>query len=204
MTSIPLFPLGTTLFPGGVLSLRVFEVRYLDMIKRCIADGSPFGVVALLQGSEVRTPEGQEELADYGSLARIEKSTTPMPGVINLRCTGTARFKILGSEVGKFGRWQATVTELASDPSAPIPAKLQGAATHLGKFIASLQKDRVPEDEMPLARPFFLDESGWVANRWAELLPLPVQQKQRLLAMDDPVQRLTEIYEYLLKAGLVS
>lgn len=201
---IPLFPLGATLFPGGILPLRIFEVRYLDMVKKCIADGSPFGVVALLKGSEVRTPEGHEELSEFGTLAQIDEWTTPMPGLMHLRCTGTTRFALTSSEVGQFGLWRGTITELPADPSVPIPAKLQGAATYLGKLIANLQKDRVPEDQIPFGRPYLLGESGWVANRWAELLPLPVEQKQRLLAMEDPVERLAEVHAYLARGGLFS
>lgn len=204
MTTIPLFPLGTTLYPGGLLPLRIFEVRYLDMVKKCLADGSSFGVVALLQGSEVRTPEGEEQLAQYGTLARIDSSTVPMPGVINLRCTGTTRFALSASEVGQFGLWRGTIQALPEDPSVPVPAKLQSTANHLGKLIASLQKDRVPDDEMPFARPYLMDDSGWVANRWAELLPLNVEQKQALLATDDPVQRLSEVHRFLTDSGLFS
>ncbi|MCH1998346.1 LON peptidase substrate-binding domain-containing protein, partial [Achromobacter xylosoxidans] len=78
MATIPLFPLSNALFPAGVLHLRIFEVRYLDMIRRCIADGTEFGVVALLAGNEVRSPEGQEVLADVGTLARIDAWDAPM------------------------------------------------------------------------------------------------------------------------------
>lgn len=204
MTTIPLFPLGTTLFPGGILPLRVFEVRYLDMVKKCLADGSTFGVVALLQGSEIRTPEGHEQLAHYGTLARIDSSMVPMPGVINLRCTGTTRFALSASELGQFGLWRGAIQDLPADPSIPIPATLQSTANHLGKLITSLQKDRVPNDEMPFARPYLMDDCGWVANRWAELLPLNVERKQTLLATDDPVQRLTEVHRFLTDSGLFS
>jgi len=204
MTMTPLFPLGTTLFPGGVLPLRVFEVRYLDMVKKCIADGDGFGVVALLSGKEVRTPDGEETLATHGTMARIDSWTSPMPGLIHMRCTGTGRFELAGAECGQFGLWRGRATPIADDPSAPIPAKLQSVANRLGQFISGLQKDRVPEDEMPIGRPYFLDESGWVANRWAELLPLPVTTKQYLLTMTDPVERLAWIHDYLQQRGALN
>ena len=69
LQSLPLFPLGTVLFPGGVLPLRIFEVRYLDMIGRCHKAGAPFGVVSLTQGSEVQSPGSTEAFANVGTLA---------------------------------------------------------------------------------------------------------------------------------------
>src|SRR5690554_3440979 len=89
---IPLFPLSTILFPAGVLTLRVFEVRYLDMIKKCIGDGTQFGVVGLLSGGEVRTPESNEVFASVGTMAQIVEWTAPMPALLHIRCTGTQRF----------------------------------------------------------------------------------------------------------------
>ena len=70
LLALPLFPLGTVLFPGGLLPLRIFEVRYLDMIGRCHKAGLPFGVVGLTQGSEVRVPSAQaEQFASIGTTA---------------------------------------------------------------------------------------------------------------------------------------
>ena len=60
LTSLPLFPLQAVLFPGGSLALRVFEVRYLDMVSKCQQVGAPFGVVCLTHGSEVRSPGGAQ------------------------------------------------------------------------------------------------------------------------------------------------
>ena len=85
MALIPLFPLSRALFPGGVLHLRVFEVRYLDMVRRCIADGTGFGVVALLSARGPQ-PEGLETLAPVGTMARIESWDAPMPALLALRC----------------------------------------------------------------------------------------------------------------------
>jgi Lon protease-like protein len=194
---IPLFPLSTILFPAGVLTLRVFEVRYLDMIKKCIADGTQFGVVALLSGGEVRTPEGKEEFASVGTMAQIVEWTAPMPALIHIRCTGTSRFMLAGRELGKYGLWQGEAKPLLDDAAVPIPQKLQACANALGKLVARLQKEKVPEAEMPISRPFRLDESGWVADRWCELLPMPLERKLELLALQDPVGRLEVVHRML-------
>ena len=87
MATIPLFPLSNALFPAGVLHLRIFEVRYLDMIRRCIADGSEFGVVALLAGNEVRSPEGHETLAGVGN-EHVRRPRLPLVGAERERCAG--------------------------------------------------------------------------------------------------------------------
>ena len=95
-----MFPLGSVLFPGGLLPLRIFEVRYLDMIGKCRKNGTPFGVVALTQGTEVRrlqdeTGDGDfptESFEDIGTLASITEFSAPQAGLVMVRCTGTQRF----------------------------------------------------------------------------------------------------------------
>src|SRR5437868_15482167 len=94
LSSLPLFPLGTVLFPGGVLPLRISEVRYLDMIGRCRKAGAPFGVVSLTQGSEVRHPGSQEAFSSVGTLATITGLDTPGPGLGMIRVHGAQRFRI--------------------------------------------------------------------------------------------------------------
>ena len=94
----PLFPLGTVLSPDGVLPLQIFEVRYLDMISRCVADDSPFGVVLLTHGSEVRKPDALESFVTSGTLASVQETTASAPGLLQVMCRGGARFRVLASE----------------------------------------------------------------------------------------------------------
>lgn len=103
--TIPLFPLNSTLHPGRELNMQIFEIRYLDMIRQCIADGSEFGVVPLLRGSEVRSPQNDEVLGAVGTMARIEEWHAPMPSLILLRCVGTTRFRLTSYEQVKYGLW---------------------------------------------------------------------------------------------------
>ncbi len=193
MASIPLFPLGNAVFPAGVLRLRIFEVRYLSLIEHCAADGTPFGVVPLLAGSEVRTPEGGEVLAQAGTLVHIEEKTVPMPGLMQITCMATQRFRLRASEQGQYGLWHGEADLLADDPVLPVPQRLQGCANALGALIAQLQRSGTPPHLMPMAPPFRLDECGWVADRWAELLPLPMEEKAALLLSSDPLHRLALI-----------
>ena len=202
LQSLPLFPLATVLFPGGVLPLRIFEVRYLDMIGRCQRTGAPFGVVSLTQGSEVRQPGREEAFAAVGTLATITQFDTPQPGLMTIRASGTQRFRITARDQLKHGLWVANVERLAPDLSVPIPADLQLTADALRKLIDSLQQKAAPSEQIPLQGPWRLDDCGWVANRWCELLPLPVQMKQRLMELDNPLVRLELVSDVLTRTGI--
>jgi hypothetical protein len=203
MNEIPLFPLSNALFPGGVLHLRIFEVRYLDMIKRCIADDSPFGVVVLYAGSEVRTPEGVETLAPVGTLARVAQWDAPMPALLQITCEGTRRFRLASTRQGRYGLWLGEAETMPDDPAVAVPPDLAPAADALERLIADMRRQGVPAGQMPLAEPFRLGECGWVADRWCELLPLPPVEKARLLALEDPIARLREVQDVLSDGGAI-
>lgn len=203
MASIPLFPLNTTLFPDGHLPLQVFEVRYLDMVKRCIEQDEQFGVVSLLEGSETRVPDQQDTLSSGGTMARIIEWVSPMPGLLQISCIGTTRFQVRSAHQLKHGLWMADVDNVAEDMVVPVPAEQQDVANALGSLIRSLQKKQISISKMPLSPPYRLDEAGWVANRWCELLRLPQEEKQRLLLQENPVLRLELIQDVLSENGLL-
>jgi uncharacterized protein len=204
LQSLPLFPLGTVLFPGGVLPLRVFEVRYLDMIGRCHRAGAPFGVVSLTQGTEVRRPGSREAFSTVGTLATISALDQPRPGLMMVRAHGAQRFRITASDQLKHGLWVADVQRLDADMAVTIPPDLQGTADALANVIESLQQKATAPEDMPLTQPWQLNDCGWVANRWCELLPLPIELKQRMLELDNPLLRLELIGDVLVKTGLVT
>lgn len=215
LTSLPLFPLGTVLFPGGLLALQVFEVRYLDMIAKCHKTGAPFGVVALTEGSEVRKPAATskdgvpggngfapEAFHAVGTLATISQFATPQAGLLLIQCQGMHRFTITRQEQLKHGLWIADVTRIAADLTMEIPADLQKTAVALGQLIEKLQHSGTPPEKMPLQAPYQLDDCGWVANRWCELLPIPLELKQRLMALDSPLLRLELVTDILERTGI--
>ena len=203
MTSIPLFPLNTVLYPDGYLPLQIFEVRYLDMIRKCITGEQPFGVVQLLDGAEVRKPGQQETLAQVGTLARVMDWAAPLSGLLQIKCIGTRRFHVVSSEQLKTGLWMAQVELLPADLSIPIPPEQQNVADALGALIRTLQEQKIPLDQMPIQPPYRLDECGWVANRWCELLALTPVQKQLLLCQENPVLRLELVQDTLSENGLL-
>ena len=215
LSSLPLFPLGSVLYPGGLLPLRIFEVRYLDMIGKCHKTGAPFGVVALTAGVEVRRPQPSaaagepagdgfavEEFCATGTLATITEFSSPQPGLMVIRCVGAQRFKISNRDKLKHGLWIADVERIDDDIAVPVPDDLKACANALGKLIKSLQERDIPDDQMPLIAPYQLDDCGWVANRWCELLPLPTEVKQRLMELDNPLVRLELVSDMLERTGI--
>jgi len=199
ITNLPLFPLGTVLFPQGLLPLRIFEVRYLHMVTACQREGTPFGVVSLLQGSEVDKAGAtrSEAFQTIGTLARILDVAAPMPGLLQIRCTGEQRFRVVRHEKLRHGLWVAEVSCLEPDSRVAIPEDLAPVAGRLGQLIRKLQEQGVSAADMPVQQPYELDDCAWVANRWSELLPLSPALKQRLMALESPLLRLELVGDLL-------
>src|SRR5215475_14572416 len=83
----PLFPLSTVLFPGGPLPLRIFETRYLDMVRHCMRHRCPFGVTLIRAGSEVGAAAAGE-ICEVGTTARIVDFNSQPDGLLGITCVG--------------------------------------------------------------------------------------------------------------------
>jgi Lon protease-like protein len=203
---IPLFPLGTVLFPGGLLPLRIFEVRYLDMIGKCRKADLPFGVVSLTSGSEVRKAGAEaESFAAIGTLATIREFEAPQSGLLQIECLGTQRFRVRSTELQKHGLWIADVEAVADDVALEIPDDLKHTATALRRLIDTLEERRRAQGEaarLPIGAPYRLDDCGWVANRWCELVPMQLELRQRLMELDSPLMRLELVSDLLARTGI--
>ncbi len=193
---IALFPLSQGVFPDGMLSLQIFEPRYLDLIKRCQREQQPFGVVWLRQGREVQTPGDVPEFFATGCLAHIRSCTPLQPALLHIVCQGGLRFELLHSKLGPYGVWQGEVNYLAADPDVPVPATHQALADRLGRAIAKAQQQGV-QDRLPILTPYALDQCGWLANRYAEALPVDAGTQVRWLAESDPMARLEQVAQAL-------
>lgn len=203
LSSLPLFPLGSVLFPGGILALRVFEVRYLDMVRKCHQAGAPFGVVALTQGQEVRQAGAPEEqFHEVGTLAVIEQFDSPQPGLITLLCRGTQRFHITQRRHLPHGLWTADVELMDQDLQVPIPDDLQKTAQALLQVLQTLQQRDPNAPTVITPTEAQLNDCGWVANRWCELLPVPLALKQQLMELDNPLVRLELVGDVLERTGI--
>jgi len=201
---LPLFPLQTVLFPGGLLPLKVFEARYLDLISHCLRNRSPFGVVCIGQGSEVRgggDGGGRDKvrLEPIAVLAHLQDVDAEQPGILKVRCIGGRRVRLGTAWQRPDGLWLAAAQALDDDLAATVPPELDATARALGQAIGSL----AAQDQRPFDRPYRLDEAGWVANRWCEILPISVAAKYRLMVLDEPVLRLKLVDEYLRGKGVI-
>ncbi len=199
--TLPLFPLRSVLFPGALLHLKVFEARYLDMIGRCMRESTSFGVVCLEAGEEVRRSAAPARMAQQGTLALIDDVDAEGTNLLKLRCHGATRFAIEGSARQQpDGLWIADVTLLDDDLSELPAPELRPTVEALQQVIASL---RAQQGGVPFAEPFRLDDAGWVANRWCEVLPISLAAKQKLMVLPDAQARLRIVHEYLKGKGVV-
>ncbi|TFW07931.1 ATP-dependent protease [Oxalobacteraceae bacterium OM1] len=201
---LPLFPLKTVLFPGGVLPLKVFEARYVDMVRECMKHEAPFGVVLIRSGQEVGAaaePEG------VGCLAHITDWDMPQLGVMLLRTRGGRRFRILETRVLSDQRLEARVEALPADPALPVSDVHLSCAKALKVVIDDIHaKGKAAEGAefiSPFEQPAKLDDAGWVANRWCEILPIPFKARQALLELDDPAARLNLVHTFLRQHEII-
>lgn len=192
VTEVPLFPLNTVLFPGGLLPLRVFEQRYLEMAKTCLRDNTPFGVCLIREGAEVGTPATHE---DVGCLAHITQWDMQQLGLLQLVARGGRRFRVLAKRIRADGLILAGIERLPEEADAPIAEKF-GACRQLLERIVAEHGERL------FARPFLLDSSAWAGARLAEVLPLPAATRQKLLELGDGQQRLEILQRLLTESAL--
>ena len=190
--ALPLFPLSHGIFPDGMLQLQIFEVRYLDLMKRCHQNQTPFGVAWLRSGREVQVPGEEPLMYQHGCLAHIREFEQVQPNFFRLVCQGGLRFELLSVSPGPLGVWQGQVKYLPQDPEIALPQHLQTHAERLGKVIATAQKQGVL-DRLPIFAPYHLDQCGWLANRYAEAIAAEPDIKQKLLSEPDPQKRMEAV-----------
>ena len=185
MSTLPLFPLQTVLFPDGRLALRVFEPRYLDMVARCLRGENQFGVVAIRQGGEV----GAVTTYDVGTSAAIVDWHQERDGLLGILAAGRAPFRLRETRREHDGLYVADVDWLPAVPPQPLPPEHQPLAALLARIT----------EPLPLYRgvPLLLDDAVWVGARLVELLPLGLELKQSLLETEDAVERLDRLVAVL-------
>jgi Lon protease-like protein len=185
-----IFPLNTVLFPGGILPLKVFEQRYIEMTKICLRDNTPFGVCLIREGREVGAPAVPEAV---GCLATITQWDMPQLGLFHLVTHGGERFRITQTRTARNGLISADVETFPAEPSA---AAMDPACRDVLKLLI----DRVGSEHFPA--PIGLDDATWVAYRLAEILPVDVAIKQQLLELEDAEERFARLRAILAEQGL--
>ena len=183
---IPIFPLGTVLFPGGRLPLRIFEPRYVEMTKACIRDNRIFGVSLIRAGYEAGTPAVP---FDIGCTARIIDWEVPNPGLFTLNTQGETLFRLKSRRTQADGLIVGEVELIEPPDPLGVPERYE----KLQQLLTDLVKEIGPE-QFTQSR---LDDAAWVGSRLAELLPVPPERKQKLLEENDPLRTLAEVENLL-------
>jgi uncharacterized protein len=193
---LPIFPLRTVLFPGGLLPIKIFEQRYIDMAKECLAGDRAFGVCLLTRGEEVAVAGTHQEFATIGTLARIVRWDMPQLGILHVTTEGGTRFQVQRHHVEANSLAVADVMMLAPEPAVAIGDDYQPLARLL-ELIAG----RIGAESFP-AEPRY-DDGSWVGYRLAEVLPLPLHIKQTMLEVNDAGVRLRVLRDFLVQQQLI-
>lgn len=192
--TLPLFPLSIVIFPEGRLPLRIFEARYLDMVKACLRNHTPFGLV--MQQHESAAADALP-FTRVGTSFSIEEADVDQIGLINIICRGTHRFRVHSASQQKDGLWVGEVDNIANDLELDIPDDLKHNAEMLGQLIESLLEQGLEESKLPFAKPYKLEDCSWVSSRWCEILAMSPLEKQRMLELDSPLVRLELVQDWI-------
>jgi len=205
---LPLFPLNTVVFPGGQLPLRIFEQRYLDMVKQAIADSTPFGIcapawgtpvggpqlrgdpsAAIREGTETKTPAVPHAV---GTRVRITDWDMPQTGILHIDTQAEERFVVRSTHTEPGGLLIGSVEAVSAEPASAIPDELELAVEILRHIIDEYGNAHFPA-------PHEFGNAVWVGYRLSEVLPLKLSVKQNLLEMNDSAMRLRILTEFLKK-----
>jgi len=191
--TVPLFPLGTVLFPGMRLPLKVFEPRYMDMAKACLKHDAAFGVCLIREGAEVGVPAVPEPV---GCLAKIREWDMEQLGILKVRAEGLERFRLASTETTASGLILGRIERLPADPAAAVP-ELAACADFVRKVIEAVGSSRFGE-------PYDYEDASWVGFRLAEILPLRNPVRQKLLELTDAGARLAILHRFLRERRLIA
>jgi len=205
LADLPLFPLHTVLFPGGLLPLKIFEARYLDMARECLREKTPFGVCLLKSGAEVAQPDETAAVPEsVGCLAEIEQCDVETFGMLLIRAHGTRRFRLLSHRSEADGLLVGMAEPLPDDiplEGSERLARFGACAEVLERIIATI-RERDPAS-LPFAEPFRFDDPSWVSNRLAEVLPIALRARQKLMELDDAGARIDVVHHYMQQHQLL-
>jgi len=185
---IPLFPLPTVLFPGGYLKLRIFEQRYIDMVRECSLGNCNFGVCLAVDSGDKTRPANH---AAIGTTAEICDFSTLEDGLLGITALGRQKFIVRKTRVRDNGLLMAGVEITDEAAAVEVPDEYALLTMIAGRFMEQLGH------RYPAFQPRQLEDARWVGHRLAELLPLENDEKQQLLQISDPLRRLQALVEVL-------
>ena len=188
LVELPLFPLASVVFPGGQLQLRIFEPRYIDLVRECTRHGTGFGVSLILEGEETGLPALP---AAVGTIARITDFRSDEDGLLGIVAEGGPRFRVARSRVRGNGLLRGEVEIWPAEPEHAVPVEFALLQNILERLIQTMAPHwrHAPRGAY--------DDASWLGFRLAELLPLSCAEQQHMLEMNDPLQRLAELRDIL-------
>lgn len=184
---LPLFPLSSVVMPGGLLPLRIFETRYVDMVRNCFKRETGFVVCAIKSGAEVGTaaqPYG------IGCVVKIVDWDQDDRGLLTLMTLGTQKVQVVDSRVLDSQLVMGDVVDLPQDPTCPVPAEYQILQDAMAQILEQIAPSIVYDEPQ-------LNDALWLGSRFIELLPLPLETRQQLMVADDPIDRLQQLLGWL-------
>jgi uncharacterized protein len=204
LADVPLFPLHTVLFPDGLLPLKIFEARYLDMARDCLRDNTSFGVCMLKSGGEVAQPDEPSVPETIGCLATIDVCDVDEFGMLLIRARGTERFRLLSHRVESGGLLVGMAELVGSDVPLEGTEQMEkfGACAEVLERIIATIRERDPES-LPFVEPFRLDDPTWVSNRLSEVLPIALKARQKLMELQDAGARIDVVHHYMQQHQLL-
>lgn len=189
---LPLFSLNTVLFPGGVLPLRIFETRYIDMVRRCLREDGGFGVCLIREGAEVGAPAAVYEIATEAHIIDWEQRSDGLLGIV---AEGRRKLRVLRTWAMPDRLLMGEVEPLPEEPRVLLPVEFESLGQLLQRILGEIGP---PYSNLQMQ----LDDASWVGSRLTELLPLEHADKQRLLELDDPLARLFHLRDAMVQINL--
>jgi Lon protease-like protein len=232
------------LFPQGLLPLRVFEMRYLDMVRDCLRNNTPFGVVNIVSGNEesdgvddlgntLKKPDNAEtdtpslhpsvstasqtpndatvaSTPIVGTLATVVDFDMVDPAILMIAVKGGQRFKVLHTHTQADGLLRAEVELLPALPETALQDDDRVCVALLKRIIEELESQHKEAEEsgqktfcFPIEKPYQLHDAGWIAHRFAEIMPISLKHKQLILQLNDAQSRLNWVINFLKNKDVV-
>ncbi len=193
LLELPLFPLNTVIFPGGVLPLRIFEPRYLDMVKDCMRNDHGFCIVSIRSGRETGHAA---DVYNTGTICSISDWETLPDGLLGITANGEKKAHISTTKIESNQLVIGQLEEIEELPDPNLPEEFESMKELLQRIITKVGQ---PYTTLPAK----YENSGWVGARLIELLPLQLSLKQRLLEIDDHIVRLHHLKEAMQESKFI-
>jgi Lon protease-like protein len=187
---IPLFPLRVVMFPRGRLNLQIFERRYIDLVTHCMRTSSGFGICLLKEGEEVVQEGTNQTIHRTGTYSNIIDWDQLENGLLGITVEGSAKFSIEDCWQSDSGVLQGNVQFNETDNVGRETIPLDDQYTALADLLQNLESHPLVEQKKLIIDYNNLWDLGW---RLSELIPIEIEQKQQLLEIDDPWERIQSI-----------